>query len=70
MHAMSIIISINTIMYVQWLKDDFLGYLDAWKRSVQGRTNFSKIEHKMMLISPETLTGLRMTGIIIGKLLL
>ena len=36
--------------------------MDDWKESVKGRKGFSKVEKKKMLLSPETLLGLRMTG--------
>lgn len=51
-----------TYLYNQWLADDFLGYLGEWEDSVKKREGFSKLEKKLMLLSPETLLGLRMTG--------
>ena len=49
---------------LQWLKEEFLPYLERWKKSVQERKGFSDGEKKKMQISDETLLGLEMTGII------
>ena len=53
---------IGTILFLQWLKDEFLPYRDKWEKDVQERTGFSPTEKKRMLISHETLLGLRMTS--------
>lgn len=48
---------------IQWLKDEFLPYLDDWEKSVQARKGkLSKTEKNLMMLSRETLLGLRMTG--------
>ena len=47
---------------LQWLEDDFLGYLDQWEKSVKVRQGFSKKEKARMLLSPATMLGLRMTS--------
>lgn len=47
---------------MQWLMNDFLGYLDEWDLSVQNREEFTDAEKKKMCLSEETLGGLRMTG--------
>ena len=47
---------------MQWLKKDFLGYLDQWEKSVQARDGFKAGQKKMMLLSDETLTGIHITG--------
>ena len=47
---------------MQWLKEDFLGYLDEWQRSVEQREGFTTAQKQMMCLSKETLTGLKMTG--------
>ena len=52
-------------MHIQWLETDFLGYLNEWDRSVNGRTGFTAAEQKRMRLSDETLEGLRVTGIVI-----
>lgn len=49
-------------MYIQWLETEFLGYLNEWDRSVNGRTGFTAAERKRMRLSDETLEGLRVTG--------
>ena len=53
---------IGTVLFLQWLKDEFLPYLDKWEKDVQERTGFTPAEKKRMLISHETLLGLRMTS--------
>lgn len=47
---------------LQWLEDDFIGYLDAWEESVQALHGFTKTQKNKMLLSPETRLGLRTTG--------
>ena len=47
---------------MQWLENDFLGYLDEWEEDVKSREGFEKDEQNLMLLSSETMTGLRMTG--------
>ena len=47
---------------LQWLEEEFLPYLDDWESSVKGRAGFSKLAQKQMLLSPETLLGLQITG--------
>ena len=39
-----------------------MGYLDDWERSVKERSDYSKMQKKMMLLSSETLLGIKMTG--------
>ena len=52
------------ILYsLQFLRDEFLGYLTAWERSVSKRPgDFSAKERSKMKLSHETLAGIRMTG--------
>lgn len=48
---------------MQWLEDNFLGYLQEWEDSVESRN--SKEDDKdnsTMLLSRETIEGLRITG--------
>ena len=47
---------------MQWLKKNFLGYLDEWQRSVEQREGFTTAQKQMMCLSKETLTGLKITG--------
>ncbi len=47
---------------IQWLQDEFLPYLDEWERSVQALKGYKKGQKNRMLISKETMLGLRMTG--------
>ena len=48
---------------LQWLEEDFLGYLKEWEKSVKGRKGFNDAEKNMMMLSQETLEGLQITGI-------
>ena len=52
-----------TFFLFQWLKDEFLTYLDCWEKSVHDREGFSSAEKNMCLLSQETRNGLRITGI-------
>lgn len=45
----------------QWLKDDFLGYLNDWRISVHDRVGCNKTERNRMLLSAATQLGLQMT---------
>ena len=47
---------------MQWLEDEFLGYLSEWEEAVEKRTGFEPHERKRMLLSSETHLGLRITG--------
>ncbi len=53
---------------LQWLEKDFMPYLDLWEESVEGRNGFTVIQKKRMLLSTETLLGIRRTGMCIHKL--
>lgn len=48
--------------HVQWLKEDFIGWLDQWERSVMAREELSASEQDRCCLSRETLEGLRFTG--------
>lgn len=52
-----------SIVYIQWLQDTFLEYLKQWEASVAEREGFSAAEKAKMLLSRETLQGLKFTGI-------
>ena len=47
---------------MQWLEEDFLGYLEEWEKSVAARKGFSKTEKNKMLLSDATRSGLKFTG--------
>jgi hypothetical protein len=55
----------TSILYVilQWLKENFLAYLDEWEQSVNGRTGFTVAEKRKMMLSRETIEGIRITRI-------
>lgn len=50
--------------YIQWLKHDFLGYLDRWEAEIQ-QTDGTPGEKNQMCLSRETLEGLRITGVLL-----
>ena len=59
-----IIIQVVHIDLVQYCtQNEFLVYLDEWEQSVKARNGFKKGQKKKMLLSAETLLGLRITGI-------
>ena len=43
---------------VQWLQEDFLGWLDEWECSVMARDDLSLSERDRLCLSRETLDGL------------
>ena len=47
---------------LQWLEETFLPYLDDWEKGVAERKGFTKTERNKMVLSTETLLGLRMTS--------
>ena len=47
---------------MQWLKEVFLGYLKEWEASVRAREDLEPVEQKLLMLSPETLQGIRITG--------
>lgn len=47
---------------MQWLQKDFLGYFRDWEETVCCRKGYSKDEQNRMMLSRETLYGIRMTG--------
>lgn len=57
-----IVQKVNVKCTFQWLEDDFLTYLNEWEASVKGREGFEDVQKKRMLLSEQTLLGLRMTG--------
>ena len=59
-------LSILYLIFVfQSLKTQFLQYLDDWQKSVEQRPgDYSAGARKKMQLSEETLTGLRITGVV------
>ena len=47
---------------MQWFEMEFLPYLENWERYVADREGFSDSQKKMMVLSRETLEGIRITG--------
>ena len=56
-------IYIMVLILLQWLEKEFLGYLNEWEESVEGRVEIEKKERNKMLLSRETIEGLRMSGV-------
>lgn len=50
------------IELLQWLTDDFLGYFKEWEKEVDSRRDLKQSEKNKMIITRETLGGLKMTG--------
>ena len=46
----------------QWLEDEFLGYLDEWKKYVNSDKSLSSADKARMILSRETLEGITITG--------
>jgi hypothetical protein len=46
-----------------WLQEEFLHYLDDWEQSVKERDGFSTGDKNKMQLSPETILGLKITGV-------
>ena len=54
----------NNNNLIQWLKEDFMGWLDEWESCVESREDLSLSEKDRLCLSRETLDGLRFTGTI------
>ena len=54
---------LNTHVPLYWLTEEFLPYLDQWEESVMARKDVTNVAKKMMMLSTETLQGLKLTGI-------
>ena len=50
------------VFILQFLAEDFLGYIEAWRESVMAREGFSKSEKKKMFLTQQTYEGLKTTG--------
>ena len=47
---------------LKWLLNDFLGYFEAWRDSVEGRDgNFTASQKSSMMLSHQTITGLKIS---------
>ena len=46
---------------LEWLENDFLAYFDEWERAVNALPHLSKKKKSQMLLSKQTLKGLRFT---------
>ena len=52
----------SKLIFLQWLSEDFIGFLDKWEECVNERDGFTNKEKKLMILSAETRHGLRITG--------
>ena len=52
----------STFPHVQWLENEFLGYLYEWRASIASREGFTSTAKARMCLSRETLEGLYITG--------
>lgn len=50
--------------FMQFLREEFLVYLEEWAKSVEGREGFTPKEKKKMQLSSETLLGIKLTGVV------
>ena len=48
---------------MQWLKDNFLKWLDEWKEEVESREDLDAYEKERRQLSRETLEGIHITGV-------
>ena len=53
-----------THIYMQWLEDDVIGYLNEWMKSVKTRKGFTAGQKKLMMLPDSTVEGIRVTGMI------
>lgn len=49
-------------LLLQWLESEFLEYLKEWEDSVSSRTDIEHQDKQKLMLSRETLEGLRITG--------
>ena len=54
-------ITVTVVFNLQWLLDDFLGYIKEWEDDIAA-SNFSEAEKPLMCLSAETLEGLKIIG--------
>jgi len=48
--------------FIQWLKDEFLPYLNNWKKEAAARSDLPPKDRQRLCLSRETLEGLQMTS--------
>ena len=53
--------------HVQWLNDEFLGYLAEWEEGVKSQPGIDAKEKQRMWLSRETVEGLRVTGCLLSR---
>jgi len=49
-------------MDMQWLKNDFIGYLDGWEALLNSNEELEKAAKQKMCLSRKNLEGYRITG--------
>ena len=53
---------LHKLYTLQWLQNVFLAYFKEWEDEVSAKEGYDQVEKARMLLSHETLEGLRMTG--------
>lgn len=52
----------NDFAIFQWFENDFLSYLEDWKAYTCSKENMSVEEKNKLMLSSQTIEGLKMTG--------
>lgn len=47
---------------MQWLKEDFLGYISEWEREINNLPGLKSKEKQKRCLSKETMQGINITG--------
>ena len=50
------------IFFGQWLRDEFMGYMNDWKESVEKRVGYTPQQKQQNLLSELTREGISITG--------
>ena len=51
MTMLVVVLCLILFNFLQWLKEDFLTYLDLWEASVMSRGGFTALQKNMILLS-------------------
>ena len=62
MRIYGINIKLYLFLPIQWLEDDFLKWLDEWEQQVKSKKDLKSKERNKLILSKETLIGIRITG--------
>ena len=58
----SILIKLIILIHLQWLESVFLPWLKEWEREAKGHKEIKAEERNKLMLSTETLLGIRITG--------